>query len=1010
MKTRLGFRSKNASMSHIEVFDWLSWNLSIYLIPLLIVLASVAALFMWNDQYATTGFKTIPFKVVTDSQAAFSPAEAEARLKPLAEVAFVDTHLAESPVWFAFKIPAAPPGAEMVALPSRHMMDVACWNAVSLSSLGQSSRAQSSGAIEAVKAGFAIRLDGVAREVLCRARFIGPARLSAELWPTDQLMISAHDFHRRSGLLDGGLIVLAVFVLITAAINRQALYVLFSAWLIANLRVGAISSGWDIQWLGSMVPPEWLPLSRSITVAVYAILTLTLFLKLFEDDLLHTAFNRPLKITQWLCVPVLVCAVALSPRHFLPLMWVMAGIGLVLMTFSLASIVRKTRSRVGLWYGAALAVTFLATLIEIVAAAYGKKALLGAVNSVTAALSSSLLASLAIAEQMRLEHLERLEIQAEMQHTYEVMPIGLFSLDTEGRFLGANPAFHRMLGTHPATIEKSNWNHYFADSAWTRLHNLVCTHPDGELEVRRKPRPAISSSSAGGLSALGPASGADGDAQRFMVKATLARNKIEGSMQDVTTASRATEELHFLANHDPLTQVFNRRGIERVLRTGIDHLTEAKPLAVAYLDLDRFKLINDLFGHASGDTLLKQVCDRINKLLSGAQKLGRVGGDEFLIILPETPITLATLICNGIVSSIANDAFRVGDKAFHVRVSIGLLDVSAGTDIKDIISTADRACREAKAGRSEGLVVYEKNARAFGERQDELVMVELLSSPQATDTLFLDMQPIMSLSTPHQSLNFEVLLRMRGKDGAVIPAGKIIAAGENSGQMGVIDRWVLSTTLAWLRTHQAALKKTQFVCMNLSGASLNDQQFMEDVFRMLKENQSVAHYLCMEVTESVALHDLDNTRQFIDRVRSYGVKVALDDFGAGYTSFSYLKELPADLLKIDGSFIVNMNAHPANIAIVEAIVSLAKNLGMKIIAEWAEDFETVQTLAEIGVDYVQGYAVARPQTPEKLLAADSGASFITDPVLMEYVNLLDAGSGPASIDKLLELGAAEKFH
>jgi EAL domain-containing protein (putative c-di-GMP-specific phosphodiesterase class I) len=166
---------------------------------------------------------------------------------------------------------------------------------------------------------------------------------------------------------------------------------------------------------------------------------------------------------------------------------------------------------------------------------------------------------------------------------------------------------------------------------------------------------------------------------------------------------------------------------------------------------------------------------------------------------------------------------------------------------------------------------------------------------------------------------------------------------------------------------------------------------------MLEQNMHLIGHLCLEITESVALHDLDNTRRFVDRVRGYGAKVALDDFGAGYTSFSYLKEFKADLLKIDGSFIVDMNQHPANIAIVEAIVSLANNLGMKVIAEWAEDNATVQTLAEIGVDYVQGFAVARSQHPDKLLVAESSASFIQDEELAHYVALIGKANPPQPI-------------
>jgi len=189
------------------------------------------------------------------------------------------------------------------------------------------------------------------------------------------------------------------------------------------------------------------------------------------------------------------------------------------------------------------------------------------------------------------------------------------------------------------------------------------------------------------------------------------------------------------------------------------------------------------------------------------------------------------------------------------------------------------------------------------------------------------------------------------------------------------------------------MEANHFVCVNLSGASLNDERFVQFVYDQLQTAGPVSRRLCLEITESVALHDMGNTRRFIDRVRGFGARIALDDFGAGYTSFSYLKELPADLLKIDGSFIVNMNRHPANVAIVEAIVSLAQNLGMKTIAEWAEDAETVQTLAEIGVDYVQGFVVARPQAPHDILGATSAADFIRDDALNHYLSDLKPTEG-----------------
>lgn len=946
------------------------WAISIYFVPLLIALISVAALLVWDDQYAKGTSRPLELKVYTSADPDLAPAAALPLVMAGRSATHFDTRRSEAPVWFAFTVQQPGDGPGVVEFPSRHAVDMACWDRTSLQSLGGSSRGAARGLLAPVKAGFAMQVDRPAMEVLCRASFVGPARLTALAWDAADLQRSVHEFHRESGLLDGGLIVLAVFVLITALINRQVLYVLFAAWLVLTLRMGAITAGWDIQWLGHTVPPEWLIPGRSVTVAVYALLTLTLYRVLFQEELAKTRYAEALRVTQWLCLPFLLVSFFISYRYWQPIMWAVTGMGLLLMAASLGNILLRTRSRVAIWYGLSLGVTFLSGLSEIFAAVSGIQVLAGAANFVTVALSSSLLAALAIAEQMRQEHEQRLRVQAELEHNFNAMPIGLFTLDPQGRFVSANPALFDMLGPRVLQPGANLWQLYFDQGAWTQLHHFVYAQLGGELEIRGKRL-------------------RDGAEQRrYLVKATLAHDKIEGSLQDVTEKSRATEELNFLANNDPLTKVLNRRGVEVIYQEASTKASHGKPLALAYLDLDRFKLINDLYGHNVGDEVLQQVCGRLNDVVSGAIRVGRVGGDEFVIVMPDTRMPLATLVCQGIVRSIGSTPFKVGEKAFHVRGSVGLIEVKPGTQIKDALSTADRACREAKRGHVDNLVVYDHTAAAFQEHEAELQLVEQLSTEFATQGLYLVMQPIMSLKAPHDSLNFEVLLRMKDAEGKIVPTDRLISAAENSGRMGVIDRWVLSTTLSWLNIHQRRLPNTRFVCMNLSGASLNDEKFMQDVFAMLGANVDTARHLCIEITESVALHDLNNTRLFIDKVRAFGAKVALDDFGAGYTSFSYLKELPADLLKIDGSFIVNMNKHPANVAIVEAIVNLAGNLGMQTIAEWAEDTATVQTLTEIGVDYVQGYVVARPQAPEALLGAESSASFIRDEQLLRFSHML----------------------
>ncbi|WP_229408642.1 putative bifunctional diguanylate cyclase/phosphodiesterase [Massilia yuzhufengensis] len=954
---------------------------SYYLIPLGIGLVSLIALVFWHDQYRTVGDVPLSMQVAVQQEASLPPAAALARARGSNLVTGHDTHLSEAPVWFAFE-PMPRAGGQVVEFPSRHALDVACWDAGSLAPLGAATRGAGTGAIEGSKAGFALKLAPLPSALLCRASFSGPARLAVLQWPADQYALSVEQYHRKSGLLDGGMVVLALFVLITALINRQPLYVLFAGWLILNLRVGALSAGWDIQWLGQTIPSDWLLLSRSVTITLYGIATLTLYQALLRDNIAALRYVLPMRIMQWLCLPMLAAAILLPYGMYLPLLWGITVCCFSVMTVGLFKIIAESRNRVASWFAASFAVSFLATIAEVASAALGMRELLGIINSVTAALASSLLAALAVAEQMRVETEQREAAQQELEHAYQAMPVGLFTLDMYGHFLSVNPALQKMLGIASFVPGRTAWRQFFTESTWSELHEQVHAQAEAEMELTSR----------------------DGS-QRFLVSATLARARIEGVLQDTTEKHKATEQLQFMANNDPLTKVYNRRGIEQEFAAAASGLAAGKPMALAYVDLDRFKLINDLFGHAAGDEVLKQVCERMATMLAGGQQIGRVGGDEFVVLMPETAIPLASIICRGIVDRLGNTPYRVGDKAFHVRGSVGLIEVTPGIAMKDAVSTADRACREAKTGTGEGLVVYERGAEAFRQRAAELDMVARLSGPHATESLLLEMQPIMSLTDPRGSLNFEVLLRMREPDGRVVPAGGVISAAEKSGRASVIDRWVLNTTLAWIAEHADQLVNTRFVCMNLSGASLNDERFVQDTFDILGRYVHVASRLCLEITESVALHDLDNTRRFIDQVRSFGVKVALDDFGAGYTSFSYLKELPADVLKIDGNFIVNINAHPANVAIVEAIVSLAGNLGMKTIAEWAEDAATVQTLVEIGVDYVQGWAVARSLPPERMLQARSAADFITDPALLDLLRVMEGPSAvvPVGVTRVRDL-------
>lgn len=975
-----------------------------YVIPALIAFITVLSFWFWPSIYKHDEAVLLPIQVLQDETQSLVPnlslLEAIGRTEPQKHF---DTRLATTPFWFSFVVPPRANIKEpVVELPSRHAQSVACWRADSLTTpMGHATRSELAGAVNTLKAGFSLTLQPTQETMryVCRGTFEGPARIQALLWDAPSLQSNAHHFHRSGGLLEGGLLVLSIFVLLVALMSKESTYLIFSAWLVANLRVAAISGGWDIAWLESAIPPEFLLFSKQLTIGVYYTLTFILFRQLFRRELQQLNYPKLEAVLIYGCVFMILLSVFLPFKLFLPAMWTLTALSVNALLFLLAAILVKSRSTVAIWYAGSIAFTLLSALSEVIAAAFGFKALTGMANSVTAALVSGLLAALAIAEQIRQERLQRIAAQAQtlqaldkVKATFEASPVGLFSMGRDGYFLQYNPAMQAML----SLISKNPRNHavcwqdFISEESLAQINEQIDNGRPVHLEINAP--------------VLGKAS------YWFLLQASLSDGLIEGSLQNISEQKLATDRLDFLAYHDPLTSVLNRRGIDPILQQALDDAQSDKRSALAYLDLDRFKLVNDLYGHVAGDEVLKAVTDRTARLLDRHHALARIGGDEFLIVMRETSIDSARTHCEGLLHLIESRPYRVGEKAFRVKASIGLVEITKDMSARDAIAAADRACRQAKKGRFDNLVVYEQSSEAMRERLEEIRLVEAISADTPPEGLFLEMQPIMSVHTPYKTLDFEALVRMREPNGNVIPAGKLVAAAEANGHVSVIDRWVLRTTLAWLDTHQASLTNTRFACVNISGGSLNDERFVNDIYAMLSEHRAIASQLCLEITEAVALQDLTNTRRFVDEVQSLGAKVALDDFGAGYTSFAYLKNLTADAVKIDGTFIRDLNRHPANYGIAKGIVDLAHNLGMRTVAEWVEDSATLETLIAIGIDYVQGYGIARPMAPDLLLTQAATAYFIQNEsiaaLIKEHASSVhqpELWEQTSSLDKVIKL-------
>lgn len=881
------------------------------------------------------------------------------------------TQLSKSDFWFTLDVGSQfDSTSHVVDFPSRHAIALTCWDSASDVMLGEANRWSTTGQLSESRSGFALsaKPGHPLGQILCKAAFRGPAKISARAWPVDALR-NAQESHRNTGaMIEAGIGVLALFMLLTAWVNRSRLYWTFVGWLLLNMRMAALSAGTDWDLFGIAVDPSLVITMRQWTVCLYFSMTGALFSQLFKKELDELHAGLALAVLQLSAVVFAVLPLVLTFEQTLRAIWPCTALGTAIIAWYLLKILRRTHSRVAGWYAASIAIAAFASLTEVVAAATGQLTLLVGMNHVTAAIASAVLASLAMAEHMRADRLEKIEAQKTLHAAYKDSPIGLFTVGEGGVLLKTNPAFQSMLkGIAPDA--PSRLAQIFEARVADTIARLQTSGSDNAIELQT------------------PARNTETRLDHwFSIKAsTMDGTIVEGTLQDITERVRANERLEFLVNHDPLTDCLNLRGITRRFER-----LKGSPNALAYLDLDRFKLINDLYGHTAGDHVLKQVCERIKQHLGPADLLARMGGDEFVVAFSRASMEEATRICWAIVNDISSGSYQIDTQSFALSVSGGLVGTERFTKspLKEVISAADTLCRVAKKRSGERLVIMESGNKFFQQHKEELDLIAALERGETPVGLFLVMQPEISLITPFESLNFEVLLRLRKANGDVLPAGIIIEAAEAHGKTAIIDRWVVTTTIDWLETHAESLGNTQFVGVNLSGGSLNDEAFTEELFALFERHPLALSMICIEITETVALTDMRNMQRFIDRVRGIGAKVGLDDFGAGYSSFGYLKGLTVDALKLDGSLVRDAAYSPSSMAIIQALAGLVTSLGMKSIGEFAENLATIKVLSAAGVDYAQGYGISKPVMPERILAARSGAEFIEDPEIMAFIRSL----------------------
>ncbi len=432
-------------------------------------------------------------------------------------------------------------------------------------------------------------------------------------------------------------------------------------------------------------------------------------------------------------------------------------------------------------------------------------------------------------------------------------------------------------------------------------------------------------------------------------------------LHDVTMLRSLSTQISYQARHDQLTGLVNRYEFERKLQEAIeDTATEERMHCLAYFDLDQFKIVNDTSGHNAGDMLLRQLASLLSAKVRSSDTLARLGGDEFALLLNGCDLDKAHEIVNGLLQVIQDYRFNADDKVFKVGASFGLTKISIdhALTMSELFSTVDTACYAAKIAGGNGIQVYSHDDDTLKQRTSQLEWVSLIHLALEKNDFVLFAQRVKGLM-PGAEEHDELLIRMRGENEKLYLPGHFLPTAERYHLMPQIDRWVVNEALSIIARKGKSFKS---VCaINLSGQSLADDDFLNYVMQKIKQHGVDAKQICFEITETAVISNINKARQFMHALRAIGCKFSLDDFGSGMSSFAYLKNLEVDFLKIDGMFVKTIVSNKIDRAMVESINNIGHVMGLKTIAEFAENQEVIDMLQEIGVDYAQGYGVEMPK-------------------------------------------------
>ena len=540
---------------------------------------------------------------------------------------------------------------------------------------------------------------------------------------------------------------------------------------------------------------------------------------------------------------------------------------------------------------------------------------------------------------------------------------GIFVICDEMKFHVANPLLESWLGETEATLTKHNHRlpitHFLgmkeSQEVFSQEFQTVITGQPVRFECQIHPKNALPRWVEISMNKVGLEGG----------------DLVIGIVRNNTERKAAMAEIERQAKHDDLTGLINRREFNSRLDTLLENAkAQSAHHALLYMDLDQFKVVNDTCGHIAGDELLRQLSTLIKSKIRNDDTLARLGGDEFGVLLVDCSVERAMEIAEMLRQTISSFRFNWQGKNFETGVSTGVVAITSSENATEVLSSADAACYVAKDQGRNRVQLYFGGDACFSKRR-EMDWVSRITHAFEEHRFHLHYQKIQPI--PAQcgcQEHREILLRMIDENGSLVGPGEFIPAAEKYNLMPTIDRWVIRTLFAsasirW-REMQKICKSCKNICdvfysINLSGASLNDDFFPDFLRDQIAKYNVPASAICFEITETVAVGNLQRISEFIQELKALGFRFALDDFGSGMSSFKYLKSLPVDFLKIDGAMVKEIVHSKIDFCMVEAIQRIAHEMGIETIAEYVENEAILEKLKSIGVNYAQGYGIHKPE-------------------------------------------------